>query len=132
MDPHAPSSHIDGQDCSEKYLPSASARIIGASCGAFVFCFVAILITHSFNQGVNGQKIANFIWIGALFCGAIGGFAFPRVGHFLAYTFVFFINIILSITIGRNLGEQIGLFATLIVGEIVFLQSKGILRDHKT
>ena len=118
------------QDCSERHPPSTSARIIGASCGAFVFCFVAILISLPFNKGVEEQEVATYFWIGSLSCGALGGFAFPRVGHFLAYAFILFINIMLSFTIGRNIGEQAALFGTFAFSEVLFFLSREVLKKN--
>ncbi len=132
MDTQSSTDDIVTQDCPGKHPPSVSARIIGASCGAFVLCFIAILISLPFNKRVDDQEFATLFWIGALFCGAIGGFAFPRVGHFLAYVFIMFINVMLSLTIGRNIGEQASLFAIFTLSEVIFFMSKEVLRDNQS
>jgi len=122
--------NTNSQDYPDRQPPSTAARIIGASCGAFAFFFIAILISLPFNKGVVEQEAASHYWIASLFCGAIGGFFFPRIGHFLAYTFILFINFMLSITIGRNIGEQAALFATFTFSEVLFFLSRQVLNSN--
>lgn len=106
----------------EKARPTAVMRVIGASCGAFVFCFVAILLSLPMLLRI-GQVAASVIWLAGLVFGAVGGAVFPRLGHFLAYAFVIFVNIMVSLTIGRNLQEQISLFGIFTLVELVFFMS---------
>jgi len=110
--------------------PSPALRIIGACCGAFVFCFVAILI--AFMQMARiGEHAATLFWVSALICGALGGFAFPRVGHFLGYAFLVFVNVMLSLTIGQNPGDQIKLFAIFAFIEFVFFMSRRLWKTNQ-
>ena len=61
---------------------------------------------------------------GAVIGGAVGGFLFPRVGHFLGYSFLVFVNLMLSLTIGRNPKEQITLFVIFAFIELLFFMSR--------
>jgi len=111
-----------------RHPPSIFARIIGSSCGAFVLCFLSILFSLPFLKGVDDQEVATLFWMGSLFCGAIGGFSFPRVSHFLAYAFILFINIMLVLMIGRNIGEQMTLFCAFALSEMIFFMSRDVMR----
>ena len=127
-----PFGDLAPDDSPDRHALSTSARIIGASCGAFVFCFVAILISLPFNKGVNDQQMEAYFWIASLACGAIGGFAFPRLGHFLTCAFILLINIMLSLAIGRNFGEQLALFGIFTFTEMLFVMSRRILKNQNS
>lgn len=79
-----------------------------------------------------GKPIANFaqsfLLAGAAIMGATGGIVFPRAGHFLGYAFLVFINVSLSLTIGRNFWEQMLLFAIFSFIELVFFLSRRAVR----
>lgn len=119
-------NNADPQNRHDRAIPPApnpALRVIGACCGAFFFCFLALLISF-FQIHRIGEQGANIFALVALICGAIGGFAFPRVGHLLGYGFLVFINLMLALTIGRNLGERLTLFAIFAFIEIVFFMSR--------
>lgn len=109
--------------------PTPVVRAIGASCGAFFFCFVAILVSLPLLLKI-GQVAASIFWLIALVLGAIGGATFPRVGQFLAYTFVIFMNVTLSFTIGRNLQEQALLFGIFVLVEFAFFMTHCVAKKH--
>jgi hypothetical protein len=121
-----PFESIDGaggpSDVVMKGPTAAVVRVIGASCGAFVFCFLAILATLPLLLKI-GEVATSILWLVALALGAIGGAAFPRVGHFLAYTFIIFLNVMLCFTIGRNVEEQVWLFGIFALTELIFFMS---------
>lgn len=111
--------------------PNAAGRVIGASCGAFVLGFISIFISATQLPAADGKTHALF-WGSSLACGAVGGYWFPRFGHFLAYVFLFFMNVTLSLTIGRNVREQVLLFAIFAFVEGIFLLSKAVMKQRDT
>jgi hypothetical protein len=98
-------------------------RLIGACCGAFFLCFVALLFSF-FQIDRLGIPGATMLGYGALIGGAVGGFLFPRVGHFLGYGFLVFVNLMLALTIGQNPKQQITLFVIFAFIEILFFMSR--------
>ena len=112
--------------------PTASSRVIGAAGGGFVLCFVAILCSLPFLDKVDALEVGTIIWIGAMVLGAVGGAIFPQVGHFAAYAFVLFLNAVLSLTIGRNAGEQIKLFGIFAFLEVVFFMTRTVMRNTQS
>ena len=126
-----PFERIDFDEHSGKLKTSCAARIIGASCGAFLFCFASILITDSFGNGIEGLQAATYFWIGSLICGAAAGFFFPRVSHFLVHGFTSFIMILMAIMVGRSIGEQLALLGTFTFTEMIFLMSTELFRGNR-
>ena len=127
-----PLNHSNFQNRHDPATPpqiNPALRVIGAACGAFVFCFVAMLISFFQIQRI-GLPGANVLGIAALVCGAIGGFAFPKVGHFLGYGFLMLINLMLVLTIGRNPREQLTLFAIFAFIECLFFMSRRLISKH--
>ncbi len=121
--------NFDPQDLHGRIVikrPSLVTRVIGASGGAFVLCFISILASAAMNcAGVA----ATIVWVASLIFGAVGGFVFPRVGHFSAYGFVLFINFMLSINIGGNQREQVQLFALFALVEWIFFLARRVSSD---
>ncbi len=105
-------------------------RVVGASCGAFVGCFGAILLSLPILLQF-GQAVASLVWLGGLILGAFGGAMFPRLGHFLGYAFIIFLNIMLSLTIGRNPKEQAALFGIFLFVELVFLMTHLLTKPNR-
>ncbi len=112
-----------------KWQPTGAARIIGAACGAFVFAFVAIMASVMW-MNVLGPRNATLFWGSALVIGAVGGFKFPRIGHFLCYGFIVYMNVMLSMVIGRNAREQVTLFLLFGVLEIYLYMARRVIRNR--
>ncbi|MEC8557411.1 MAG: hypothetical protein VXZ82_20605 [Planctomycetota bacterium] len=115
------SDYRNSQEWTASQKTNPFSRIIGAICGAFVVCFISILASVAMQ--IAGTT-ATLMWAVALIFGAIVGCAFPRIGQISAYGFVICMNIMLSVTIGRNIGEQIQLFTIFTFVELIFLMAK--------
>ena len=120
-EPEAPDAFAESAQ-----TPSPIRRLIGASCGGFVFCFVALLISFMEMQRIGPQRVPAFC-IGALVLGTAGGFLFPRTGHLIGYCFLVFVNLMLSSVIGENLSDQILLFGIFSFIELVFFMSRKVI-----
>ena len=120
---HRADAERDDSISAKTRSPNPAMLVIGACCGAFVFGFVAIIIAYTQMQRI-GEQAATIFWVSALFCGALGGFFFPRVGHFLGYCFLVFINLMLALTIGKSFGDQMTLFAIFAFIEYLFFMSR--------
>ncbi len=127
-DPFETSDRFEQLKFRSPVSPSPLLRVIGAICGGFVFCFLSILLSLPVLAKI-GLFAANVSWGIALLLGVIGGFVFPSVGQFLAYAFLIFMNVMLSFAIGRNIREQILLFAIFAFVEILFFAARLISRS---
>lgn len=103
-------------------------RIVGASCGAFLFCFATIQLTVALQWFDERAAILDFT---GFVIGAITGYYGPRLAFVLAYGFVFFLNAMISSVIGGNDVERIQVFAFLTFIEVVFWMTKRVVYDGK-